>query len=76
MRTLPPELEAKIDEVKSWMLEGDQDEVARRARVDKTRVSKVLNKRIAPTKKVLDAAIEVMEDNRARFHCSQQMKIA
>jgi hypothetical protein len=67
MKKIPPELEAKIDEVRSWMLEGDQGEVARRARVDKTRVSKVLNKRIAPTKRVLEAAIEVMNENKARF---------
>lgn len=76
MKPLPTELDAKIDEIKLWMFEADQNEVARRAKVDKTRVSKVLNKRIAPTKKVLDAAIEVMEENKARFHCSPKMKIA
>lgn len=76
MKAIAPELEAKIDEVKLWMLEGDQDEVAKRAKVDKTRVSKVLNKRITPTKKVLDKAIEVMNENKHRFECSQNMKIA
>lgn len=77
MKALPPELEAKIDEIKSWMLfEGSQNEVARRARVDKMRVSKVLNKRISPTPKILDAAIEVMNENKARFECLPKMKIA
>ena len=73
-------MDSKIDEVRSWLFEGDQNEVARRARVDKTRVSKVLNKRITPTKKVLEKAIEVMMENKARFQCLDsappKMKIA
>jgi transcriptional regulator with XRE-family HTH domain len=76
MRPLAPELEAKIDEIKSWMLDGDQKEVARRARTWETRVSQILNKRIAPDKRILDAAIEVMNENKARFECSPKMRLA
>jgi hypothetical protein len=76
MRTIPAELEAKIDEIKSWMLDGDQKEVAKRARTFETRVSQILNKRIAPDKKVLDFAIEVMNENKARFEIKPSMKVA
>ena len=73
---LSPELEAKIDEVKQWLFYGDAKEVAKRARTWETRVSEVLNKRRPPNKKILDAAIEVMNENKARFECSPKMKIA
>ena len=77
MKPLPPELDAKIDEIKSWMIfSGDQDEVARRAKTWKTRVSQILNKRIAPDKKVIAAAIEVMNENKARFECQPKLKLA
>jgi transcriptional regulator with XRE-family HTH domain len=76
MKPLAPELEAKIDEISGWMLPGDQEEVARRARVDNSWVSKVLNKKMTPTKKVLDAAIEIMNENKARFEITPKMKIA
>lgn len=76
MKALPAELEAKIDEIKSWMFEGDQDEVARRARTWKSRVSEVLNKRIPPNKEILEKAIEVMNENKSRFECQPTMKIA
>ena len=70
MKSLPPELPAKIDEIKLWMFEGDQKEVDRRAKTFETRVSQVLNKRIAPNKTVLEKAIEVMNENRVRFQIS------
>jgi transcriptional regulator with XRE-family HTH domain len=75
MKPLAPELEAKIDEINGWMLSGDQEEVARRARVDSSWVSKVLNKKMTPTKKVLDAAIEVMEENKTRFQIKPQSNL-
>lgn len=76
MKAIPAELEAKIDEIKSWMLDGDQKEVARRARTWETRVSQILNKRIAPDKRVLDKAIEVMMENKTRFGITPKMKIS
>jgi transcriptional regulator with XRE-family HTH domain len=76
MRPLAPELEAKIDEVNGWLFYGDGKEVARRARVQKSRVSEVLNKKRTPSKKILDAAIEIMNENKARFEITPKMKIA
>ena len=76
MKALPAELSAKIDEIKLWMFEGDQKEVARRAKTFESRVSQILNKRIAPDKKVLEKAIEVMNENRVRFQIEPSMKIA
>lgn len=75
MRALAPELEAKIDEVKLWMLEGDQDRVAAKSRKSREWVNKVLNKH-AFNAQILEAAIEVMNENKARFECSPKMKIA
>jgi transcriptional regulator with XRE-family HTH domain len=76
MKSIPAELEAKLDEIKSWMFNGDQDEVAKRAGVKKQNVSAQLNKKQVPSKKVLDAAIEVMNENKARFEIRETMKIA
>lgn len=70
MKTLPLELEAKIDEINGWLFYGDQKEVAKRARTQESRVSEVLHKKRTPTKKILDAAIEVMNENKARFQCT------
>lgn len=76
MKSLPTELEAKIDEVKSWMFDGDQKEVARRAGTWESRVSEVLNKKVPPQKKILEKAIEVMEENKSGFGIAPKMKIA
>lgn len=72
MKPLPPELEAKIDEVKSWMFEGDQDRVAKKAKMTKTWVNMVLNKR-AFNARILVAAIEVMNANKAKFEISNHL---
>jgi hypothetical protein len=66
MRPLPPELSAKIDEIKSWLFEGDQHEVARRSRKSRVWVNKVLNKK-AFNAKIVEVAIQVMNENKARF---------
>lgn len=71
MKPISPELEAKIDEIKLWMFDGDQKQVAKRARVSETWVSRVLNKKTGPDKKVLDYAIELMNENKARFECDK-----
>jgi hypothetical protein len=76
MKKLSPELEARIDEIYSWMFEGDQKKVAKKARVDEPFVSRVLTKKVFPNKKVLDAAIEVMDENKVRFGCASNMKVA
>jgi|GraSoiStandDraft_46_1057282.scaffolds.fasta_scaffold702512_3 hypothetical protein len=76
MKAIPAELEAKIIEVKSWMMDGDQNEVAKRAGVPKSWVSDVLNRKKYPTGKILDAAIKVMNENKRRFEINQSMKIA
>jgi hypothetical protein len=78
MKPLPKELDELIDEIHCWMFSGDQKEVAKRARVAESRVSEILNKRIAPNKKVLDAGVEVMNENKARFQVpiKPAMKVA
>ena len=76
MRTMSPELEAKIDEIKTWMFYGDAKEVAKRSQEWGTRVSEVLNKKRVPNKRILDAAIEIMNENKARFECGKTMKVA
>lgn len=76
MKPLPPELSAKIDEIKSWMFYGDQALVAKKAKTWETRVSEVLNKKRQPNKKILAAAIEVMNYNKSQFDCEPKMKVA
>jgi hypothetical protein len=76
MITLPAELEAKIDEVKSWMFAGGQRIVARRIKVDESTVAKILNKKMPPNEKVLEAAIELMNERKAKFECLPKMKVA
>lgn len=76
MKTLPAELEAKIDEIRSWMFEGDQKKVANKSGKDEPFVSRVLNKKTGPNKKVLDAGIEVMNENKVRFEIKPSMKVA
>lgn len=75
MKSLPPELEAKLDEVKSWMFDGDQDKVAAKSRKSRVWVNQVLNKH-AFNALILESAIEVMNENKARFECNPKMKIA
>jgi hypothetical protein len=75
MRTLPVELEAKIDEVKTWMLDGDQERVAAMSRKSREWVCKVLNKK-AFNAVILDAAIKVMNENKARFEIKNNMRVA
>lgn len=76
MKALSPELEAKIDEVNGWMFYGDQKLVAKKSRMPESRVSEVLNKKRSPNKQILDAAIEVMNENKARFEIQPKLKIA
>lgn len=74
MKPLPSELEAKIDEVKSWMFDGDQDKVASKSRKSRVWVNKVLNKK-AFNAQILEAGIEVMNENKRRFEINV-MKVA
>lgn len=76
MKALPSELEAKIDEIRSWMLNGDQAEVAARSGRDEPWVSRVLNKKLPPDEKIITAAIQVMEENKVRFGITPKMKIS
>lgn len=69
MRTLPPELAAKVKEVRTWMLDGDLDKVAARARKSKIYVSRVMNGHRFNAK-ILEEAIKVMQENKARFDCA------
>lgn len=77
MKALAPELEAKIDEVKRWMVsDGDMDRVARLSRKSYRWVNAVLNKH-AFNAEILDAGIQVMEENKARFQINNStLKIA
>lgn len=76
MKALTPELEAKITEARAWLFYGDVKEVAKRARTKPTRVSAMLNKKRSINKRVLDAAIEVMNENKLRFEIQPKMHIA
>jgi hypothetical protein len=76
MKTIPEELQAKIDEAKSWMLEGDLDRVAKVSGKTKGWVSKVLNKRVQPNAEIITAAIKVMNENKALFEINATMKVA
>lgn len=75
MKAIPTELEAKIDEINLWMFEGDRDKVAAMSRKSREWVSKVLHKK-AFNSQILDAAIQIMNENKARFECKPSMKIA
>lgn len=76
MKPLPPELEAKINEIKSWMIfDGDQNRVAKKAGLSKQRVSAMFNNRATPNKRMIEAGVEVMNENKATCEVSP-MKIA
>jgi hypothetical protein len=76
MKALPKELEERIDEIYSWMFEGDQQRVAKLSGKDAPFVSRVLTKKVSPNKKVLDAGLQVMNENKARFEIKPSMKVA
>lgn len=76
MKPIPTELEAKIDEVHSWMFDGDLERVARLSRKSKDWVCKVLLKRVTPNLAVIEAGVQVMNENKARLEISAQMKAA
>lgn len=75
MKALPAELEATIKEARLWMLDGDINRVAVKSRKSRVWVSRVLNGH-AFNAEIVDAAIEIMMENRSRFECSPKMKIA
>jgi hypothetical protein len=76
MKPIPTELEAKLDEIKSWMIfDGDQNRVAKKSGLSKQKVSAMLNKHVTPNKKLIEAGVEVMNENKATCEISP-MKIA
>lgn len=75
MKPLPKELDEKITEIHSWMFEGDQDKIAARTRKSRVFVNRVLNKR-AFNAQIIEVALEVMNENRARFELQPKMKLA
>lgn len=72
---MPPELEDKIREIRQWMFENDMDRVAAKSRKSRRWVGKVLNGH-AFNAQIVEAGIEVMNENKARFECQPKMKIA
>jgi hypothetical protein len=76
MKALPAELEAKIDEIYSWMLDKDINKVAKISGRHRNWVSRVLRKKVAPDMKVIEAGIEVMNQTKARLEINSNMKIA
>lgn len=75
MKALPTELKDKLREVHSWMFEGDQDRVAAKSRKTREYVNKVLNQK-AFNASIMEAGIEVMNENKARFEIKSKMNVA
>ncbi len=76
MKPLPTELSNKIDEIRTWMFNGGQKELARRARVSEARVSLFLNKKIPPTISLLDEGLKLMNERKAKWEINPNMKVA
>ena len=77
MTSLPAELEAKIDQINSWMFRaGSQNRIAKRAGVSAAQVSMVLNKKKAPSPEFLKAAEQVVNEIRVEFGCEPMMKVS
>lgn len=71
MRQIPAELDAKIDEIKSWLFDGDQQKIAKRAQRREETVSRALNKKqFSPI--VIEVAAEVMHENKRLFEIETQ----
>ena len=71
MRQFPAELSAKIDEVKTWLFDGDQQKIAKRAGKCEETVSRALNKKhLSPA--VIEIAVEVMNENKRLFEIQTQ----
>lgn len=69
--SIPDELKDKVKEVRSWMIiDGDMDRVAAKARKSRRWVQAVLNGHTFNAQ-IVEAGIEVMEENRARFQCNK-----
>jgi hypothetical protein len=75
LKTFPTELEHKLTEINEWMFYGDKGKVAKRSRKTLEYVGKVLSKK-AFNRHIIECAIEVMEENKARFQITPRMKIA
>lgn len=76
MKQIPTELSAKIDEVHSWMFEGDLDRVAKLSRKSKEWVCKVLRKKVDPNMEIIEAGIQVMNENKMKLEIRPTMQIA
>lgn len=74
-KTIPTELGEKINEIDSWLFYGDKAVVASRSGKSKTYVGMVFAKK-AFCREVIDAGIEVMNENKARFEIKPKLKIA
>lgn len=75
LKTFPIELEQKIEEVNSWMFYGDKGKVAKRSCKSLEYVGMVLSKK-AFNAQVIECAIEVMNENKARFEITPKMQVA
>jgi hypothetical protein len=76
VRDIPEELHTKVIEIKSWLFHGDVKEVAKRSSTPRQTVSSMMNLKATPSKRVLECAIEVMNENKARFEIKPKMKVA
>lgn len=70
-RKLPPELEAKIAEVRMWLFDGDNKRIAKKAKMTREWVSLVLNGH-GFNARIIEAAIEVMNENKAKFQIEKK----
>jgi hypothetical protein len=74
-KEIPQELATKLKEIDSWLFYGDKKKVAKRVGKRADYVGKVIaGELINP--QIIDVAIEVMNENKARFEIKPKMKVA
>jgi len=73
--TIPAELSQKLIEVNEWLFYGDKKEVAKRAHKSYNYTCQVLDG-ARMCKEVIVCAIEVSNENKARFEITPKMQVA
>lgn len=81
VNTIPTELQQKVIEANQWLFYGDKKEVAKRARKSEKYTIMVLKAVMNGdgskfNREIIECAIEVMNENKARFEITPTMKVA